>query len=184
MLPYKSSKSKITFLIPPPLDGKQPVERVFGCNYGIYPIPNIFALTAAALLRKEGYELIYLDGPVMKWKRDDLLSFLSKDDSRIYCLYTVNLAAETDMITLKYIREKRGDIPVIFMGPSPTYNPETFLLDEHTFAIRGEMEITLKELADTMIKGNGKADQIKGISYINNGLLTHNPPRELLEELD
>jgi radical SAM superfamily enzyme YgiQ (UPF0313 family) len=178
------SKYKVTFLIPPPLDGKPPVERVFGCNYGIYPIPNIFALIAAAVLEQEGYEVRYIDAPVLKWEEKDLLSFLNNDKSDLYCFYTVNLSIDTDIITIEYIRRGKGDIPVVFMGPAPTYQPEIFLKYNNIFVIRGEMEITLKELANCILKGNGILSSIKGISYLNNGTVINNPTREILEDLD
>ncbi len=38
---------RITLLVPPVLEGTREVERVFGCTYGLYPIPNIYVLTVA-----------------------------------------------------------------------------------------------------------------------------------------
>jgi len=178
-----SKKKKITFIMPPPLDGNQPVERVFGCNYGIYPIPNIFALTSAAVLEEAGYEVRYIDGPIEGWKKEDFLNFLGSDDSDMYCFYTVNLATETDRIAHGLIRKLRGRVPVAFVGPAPTYTTDVFVLDESSFAIRGEMDLTLKELADAIFKG-GDMSSIKGLSYTKGGAILNNGSRPPLHDLD
>ena len=39
---------KACFLIPPPLPGQRPAERVFGCTYELYPFPPLPVLYAAA----------------------------------------------------------------------------------------------------------------------------------------
>jgi len=176
-------KKKVTFIMPPPLDGNQPVERVFGCNYGIYPIPNIFALTTAAVLEEAGYDVAYIDGPVEGWKREDFLAFLRSDDTDLYCFYSVNLAVETDILAQAFIRELRGSVPVAFVGPAPTYTTERFLVDEASFAIRGEMDLTLRELADVLFKG-GSLASILGLSYLKGGATINNDSRPLLHDLD
>lgn len=175
---------KITFLTPPPLDGKRPVERVFGCNYGLYPIPNIFLLTAAAVLEKEAFLVSYLDAPVDKMKKDDFLSYLENDQSSAYCLYTVNLAINTDKLAFEYIRKIRKNIPVIFVGPAPTYSPEIFLKDQNTFVIRGEFELVLLELMNYLSKGEKTLEKINGVSYFKGGKAYHNPSQDIIDDLD
>jgi anaerobic magnesium-protoporphyrin IX monomethyl ester cyclase len=174
---------KITFLIPPPLDGKRVVERVFGCNYGLYPIPNIFLLTAAAVIGKENYLVSYVDAPVEKMNKNSFLSYLGNDDSSVYCLYTVNLSLNTDKIALDHIRKIKGDIPVIFVGPAPTYSPGSLLKDQNTFVIRGEFELVLPELMNYLFQGR-KIETIKGISYFKDGKIYHNASQGIIENLD
>src|SRR3990172_10947360 len=108
---------KITFLVPPPIDGKIP-ERVAGCAYLLYYVPNIFLLSAAAVLEKAGYEAKYIETTIKKWDRGNFLSFLKENLSDVYCFYSVNLSQETDMQALKDIREIRGNVPVVFFGPA------------------------------------------------------------------
>jgi len=52
---------KVTFIDPPDFLNKKNIERVFGCTYSLYPIPNIFSLTMAAVLEKEGFRVNYID---------------------------------------------------------------------------------------------------------------------------
>ncbi|MBI5379046.1 MAG: radical SAM protein [Nitrospirae bacterium] len=180
---------QITLLVPPVLEGTREVERVFGCTYGLYPIANIYVLTAASVLEQAGHKVRYIDAPVEGWSRADLERFLETDQSELYGFYTVNLAKRTDLLALGMIREKRGDVPVAFMGPSPTYEPEAYLVDRMSFVVRGEPELTLRELAEALQKrmGAGRADLsgIRGLSHLGTqGESVHAPPRDINRNLD
>ena len=53
---------KLTFIIPPQFDGRQPAERTAGCTRVTYLAPNIYELTVAAELeRLNGVEVAYRD---------------------------------------------------------------------------------------------------------------------------
>lgn len=173
---------KITFLIPPPIDGKIP-ERVAGCAYLLYYVPNIFLLSAAAVLEKEGYEVRYIESTIKKWDRGHFLAFLKEDLSDIYCFYSVNLSQSTDIQALEDIRKIRKGVPVIFFGPAPSDRPAEFVMDEDTYIVRGEPEYTMLELVKTL---GSKSDMegIKSVSFRDNGKIIHNTNREPIEDLD
>ena len=173
---------KITFLVPPPIDGKIP-ERVAGCAYLLYYVPNIFLLSAAAVLEKAGYEAKYIETTIKKWDQKQFRAFLREDLSDIYSFYSVNLSQETDMQALKDIREIRGDIPVVFFGPAPSDRPAEFVADKNSYVVRGEPEYTMLELAKALdatlnIKG------IKSVSFRENEEIIHNANREPIEDID
>jgi len=132
---------KITFLVPPPIDGKIP-ERVAGCAYLLYYVPNIFLLSAAAILEKAGYEVRYIETTIKKWDQKQFRAFLREDLSDVYCFYSVNLSQETDMQALKDIREIRRNVPVFFFGPAPSDRPAEFVVDGNSYVVRGEPEYT------------------------------------------
>ncbi len=173
---------KITFLVPPPIDGNIP-ERVAGCAYLLYYVPNIFLLSAAAVLEKGGYEVRYIETTIKKWDRGHFLSFLKEDLSDVYSIYSVNLSQETDMQALQDIRRIRGDVPVIFFGPAPSDRPAEFLCDEHTYVVRGEPEFTMRELVQALSARSG-IHGIQSVSFKDNGGLVHNATREPIENLD
>ena len=52
---------KVTFIEPPKERKHLPIERVFGCTYTLYPIPNIFNLYVASILRDIGITVSYKD---------------------------------------------------------------------------------------------------------------------------
>lgn len=174
---------KITLFTPPALVGKLAADRVFGCNYGYYAVPNIFILTCAAVLEQEGYKVRYVDGAIENWTRNDLIEYLKRDDSDLYVFYTVYLAKETDLQTLSLIRELRGNVKVAFIGPVPTETPEKFLLDENVYVIRGEPEITLKEFV-AALRDHRPIDHVESLSYRRNGQFQHNPMRRVINDLD
>ena len=175
---------KITLLTPPPLDGKPVAERVAGCAYGLYPVPNIFELTVAAVLIGDGHEVAYKNYPVEGKDFPPLYDFLENDDSDLYAFYTVNLTRDTDRTATRMIRDSRGSKPfIVFYGPSPSYNPDEFLLDDSVYVVRGEPEMSFSELAYRLSK-NENTDGIPGVSGKRDGIVHHGVERPLIEDLD
>lgn len=58
---------QITFIDPAALDRHLPLERVFGCTYSLYPIPNMFPLSNTAVLEKAGFKVNYIDMANQRW---------------------------------------------------------------------------------------------------------------------
>ena len=173
---------KITFLVPPPIDGKIP-ERVAGCAYLLYYVPNIFLLGAAAVLEKAGYEVRYIETTIKKWDQKQFRAFLREDLSDIYSFYSVNLSQETDMQALKDIRDIRGNVPVVFFGPAPSDRPAEFVVDGNAYVVRGEPEYTMLDLVKALeSKSNIKG--IKSVSFRTKDEIIHNANREPIEDLD
>ena len=89
---------KITFLVPPVLDGNRPAERSAGCTRVVYLAPNIYELTVIGVVENENLgEVAYEDFVFYKKKENDFRQFLSSDNSNIYCIWTVNLSIESDL---------------------------------------------------------------------------------------
>ncbi|MFC1852106.1 B12-binding domain-containing radical SAM protein [candidate division CSSED10-310 bacterium] len=173
----------LSFIDPPVLIGKRTPERVFGCTYGLYPIPNIFLLQVAALAKNKNCHVQYRNFPLEKANRRSFITFLLNHDADMYALYSVNLARQIDLEALNLIRQHRGNRPVVFFGPAPTYNPEDYLKDEHVIVVRGEPEATFSELID-VIQAGKNYDQVPGISALKEGKVYHNPNRALNIDLD
>lgn len=68
---------------------------------------------------------------------------------------------------------------VIMGGTHVTFAPEDALKAEVDVVVRGEGEATLAELLDSE-----NLEKIKGISYVEDGKIVHNPDRELIKNLD
>ena len=174
---------KVTFLTPPALVGKFAADRVYGCNYGYYPVPNIFLLTSAAVLENQGYDVAYVDGALEGWSRRQLMEFLRRDDSDAYLVYTVYLSQETDQLLLRFVRECRGQTPFVFLGTVPSEDPARFLHDPGAFVVRGEPEETLTELLAAVRHGRG-LESVDGLSYIDGEEMRHNPMRRVMKDID
>ena len=180
---------KLTFLVPPCYDNKQPAERSAGCTRVVYPMINIYELTAAAALRDlGGYEVDYQDfvfNGTGSASEKDFKEFLQKDNSDVYLIWTVNLSLNSDLTAISIIREFHPDTPVILMGPGATYFINRALQTHpNIFIVRGEPELTLLELLDALSSGR-EPEGIKGVSYTDkNGKIVNNPSRPLNEDLD
>lgn len=175
---------KLTFLVPPILDGKSPAERTAGCTRVVYLAPNIYELTVVALLEKEGsYDIHYRDFIYSKESREVFLNFLKDDDSDIYYIWAVNLSLENDLLALNLIRQTHPDAYVIFMGPGPTYFTAKCLCGTNEIVVRGEPEQTVLELTNA-IANRVDWQSIAGISYLNEGEIKHNSFRPLMKSLD
>ena len=85
----------------------------------------------------------------------------------------------TEGLEIAEIAHKRG-IATVLGGYHPSAIPDELLLHPQVdFIVRGEGEISFKEL---VIKGNAKG--VKGISYMDGDKIIHNPDQEFVEDLD
>ncbi len=176
---------KITFLTPPALDGNKPAERTAGCTRVVYNMPNIYELTVAAVLEREGYSVYYKNFVLEDSSAEDCFEFLKNDDSDCYIFWSVNLSISTDCKVKNYINQIHPDAFCIFLGPGATYFASYFLTGEKSIVVRGESEDTIKELISLIVLQNDWKG-IKGISFMdsNSGKIINNPPRPLITNLD
>lgn len=82
------------------------------------------------------------------------------------------------------VKELYPDCPVIFGGTHPSVLTEDVLREPAVdFVIRGEGETSMAELLDAIGSGTDISG-VRGVSYRHEGTVRHNPPREMIEELD
>jgi len=174
---------KVTFLIPPVLDGTYDVDRTSGCNYNSYFLPLLPMLYCATLLRDKIERVAILDFPANKKTKEDLRDFIEKDDSSVYVFYTVFLCQKTDLAVRQMVREARSGAYFIFSGPQPTFAPEGFLDKKDTFVVRGEPEFIMQELVLALEKKTG-LDKVLGISYYDGQKAVNNPAAPFIADLD
>lgn len=176
---------KLTFIIPPCFDHKQPAERTAGCTRVVYLAPNIYELTVAALLESNpADEVRYRDFVYNKTSEEEFDNFFKEDDSDIYLIWTVNLSISTDLSAIATLRRHRPETPVIMMGPGPTHFVKRCLADNNVYVVRGEPEETVAELVECL-RGGKAPEGIRGVSYLGaDGRVVNNPPRPLIRDLD
>lgn len=174
---------KITFLIPPPLAGQRPAERSSGCTNVVYPTPNIYELTVAALIEREsGFEVAYHD---FTYEHDSLEEFVEQDNSDFYSFWTVNLSVNTDLHATETIHRIKPGVYCLLLGPGPTYYIKKCLDNSRTIVLRGEPDLTMLELLKAFRDGSeGAWKNVDGISYLKDGNVVNNKPRALLKNLD
>ena len=175
---------KVTFLDTPQWGTNRTFERVFGCTYSVYPVPNIFALTLLAHLEEKGHRIAYVDAANDGWGEAEFERFLDRDDSDLYMLHTINLSREADLRTHDLIRRRKKEVPVVFMGPAPTLFVRDFLIDEKTCVVRGEPEETMVELLERLSSGTDGLRRVSGLSFLEGGEVVENRARPYLKDLD
>ncbi|MFZ5950944.1 MAG: B12-binding domain-containing radical SAM protein [Candidatus Rifleibacteriota bacterium] len=173
---------KILFLIPPSFSDKPPAERIFGCNYGIYNQPNIFILYSAAVLKNAGYSVEIKDFSVSREGLKAFSDFCGQQTYDLIIFYTVFLSSSTDLEAREMIFQKHPSTRFVFLATEPTASPEKFV-SANSFVIRGEPELTLLELVNS-IQNSSSFEKITGLSFLDNGQIKHNPGRDLINNLD
>jgi len=74
--------------------------------------------------------------------------------------------------------------PVCLGGPHATFMSDAILSTGYfDFVVRGEGELTLLELCKTFQNGK-RFELVKGLSFVKNGKIFNNPPREFIQNLD
>jgi radical SAM superfamily enzyme YgiQ (UPF0313 family) len=172
---------KISY-IEPALTGKKRVERIFGCSYANYPFPNLYVLIIFAMLENK-HEVRYDQG-FLYFRTDAAFKrFVDNDASDIYLIFSVNLSMGHDINFAKSVVAYNKNASVIFLGPAPTLFADKFLLNDRIYVVRGEPDYSVPELVEAI--GQKKFPvAVKGVSYVKNKNITHNPSREPIEDLD
>lgn len=174
---------KFAFVVPPPEYNcmNNPIDRVYGCNYGYDYKPPIHMLQVATVLEKEGHEIRFLDCPAEGWKAPEFEKWVSEGDFDTAAFFTPYLAEEEDKRAAAKIREVHGSGKgIVFFGAAPSWKPENFITDPETFVVLGEPELTFVDLAN-YLKGQGEITAIDGLAYQVDGEVKRNGNRALLD---
>ena len=174
---------KVTFLIPPVLDGTRDVDRCFGCNYSIYSLPLLAMLYPATICRQQGHAVAIRDFAAEGKSEKAFRDFLATDDSDLYCFYTVFLSQQTDRLARDLARAARPAARFVFTGPQPTWDADVFLDRPDTFVARGEPDFVVPRLVDALAH-NAAVSDVDGISYRGPDGPVHNAPAPIVRELD
>ncbi|MDR0768740.1 MAG: B12-binding domain-containing radical SAM protein [Dysgonamonadaceae bacterium] len=175
---------KITFLTPPVFGKERPAERTAGCTTLVYPMINIYELTVAAILEKEGHSIRYENFIYGKRSQGKWVEFLEKDRSDVYIFWSVNLSIRNDVEASRRIHRRSPDAFIVYMGPGPTFYTKEFLQNSRQIVVRGEPDVTARKLC-SLLSNRQPYEALRGISFLDeNGNIRNNPSRELLRDLD
>lgn len=135
----------------------------------------------AASLREGGHEVALLDAsaPYAPHAHDEIAARI-----RAFAPDLVGLHLKTFHIQPAYALAKDlADFVLVAGGPHATIVPDEPLQHGFRYAIRGEGEAPLVELADA-IDGKINFADIEGLSWRDRGMVRHNPKRAFVAELD
>jgi radical SAM superfamily enzyme YgiQ (UPF0313 family) len=174
---------KITFLIPPVLDGTADVDRCFGCNYSIYSLPLLAMMYPATLCRQQGHTVVIRDFAAEGKSAQAFREFLAADDSDVYCFYTVFLSQQTDRMARDLARAARPGVRFLFSGPQPTWDAAVFLDRADSLVVRGEPDFLVPRVVEALASG-ADLSTVEGLSFDGPLGPVHNPPAPFVPDLD
>lgn len=178
---------KVTFVIPPCFTpGLAPAERSAGCTRIVYPFPNIYELTAAAVLEAEGYDVALADFVYEARTEAQFSAWAEADHSDVYALWGVNLSIPDDCRAISILHQAHPGARFIMMGPAGTYFPDKLLLPTapaEVIIVRGEPEATLTQLMAALRDG-ADYTALRGITFLQDGKARRNPPQPLIKDAD
>lgn len=122
-----------------------------------------------------------LSHPIWKELREVLGEF--KPELVGISVFTAKVASAFRIAEI--VKDLYHDIPVVMGGPHPSVKSEESLKISPfvDFVVRGEAEKSFPELVNAIEK-EGPYGEIKGLSFKENGLISHNPPAEFIQDLD
>jgi radical SAM superfamily enzyme YgiQ (UPF0313 family) len=147
-----------------------------------FAIPRLGLPTMAAILKQDGHEVrVYVHALSGLWQHS--LEILKSD---LIGISTLTPTAPEAYDLARWVRRanrlRRRQIPVVLGGPHVTFLPDEGL--EHAdYVVRGEGEHTLRELV-RCLEGDGRLEDILGLSYREGELKRHNAARPLEPDLD
>lgn len=136
----------------------------------------------AASLRARGHEVALLDASAPRGPRtvDAIAARVEAFAPDLVGLHLKTLHVQP---AYALARALDGRWPLVAGGPHATVAPDEPLARGFTWAVRGEGEETLPELADA-VDGKRALDSIAGLSFVDRGLHRHNAARPFLTDLD
>jgi len=141
-----------------------------------HPALPLGLLHASSLVAQK-YEIRFLDQRLNQKLENSLPNLIDQDT------VLVGVTSFTGPMILEALKmcatiRKIHNVPIVWGGVHPSLLSEDTLRDNRVdIVIRGEGEVTLLELTEALLRGN-PLENIKGISYRQNGGIKSNPERE------
>ncbi len=158
-----------------------------GENNGVNMAEHLGILSLKAFVTQKDYQADVLDMAIENLNVNDTVNEVLKTNPKMVGLSLLDDNKKRGISLIKTLRNYGYKGKIILGGYFPTFSAKELLRDfpEINFVVRGEGELTLAELMDTVINGAGKPySEIMGLTYRENGAVVENPPRPLIKDLD
>jgi radical SAM superfamily enzyme YgiQ (UPF0313 family) len=162
--------------------------------HAMQPYAPLGTLYAAAYLREHGYETALFDSMLAN-RASDILPLLEKHRPRLVVFYEdsfnwlskmcLTRMREACFEMIRLVKEQNQNVPVIVAGSDPTDHQHKYFDHGADFAIIGEGEMSLHELAEALLDKSGKSPaEIPGVAFPQNGGVQRTAPRGFQKNLD
>lgn len=144
--------------------------------------PSLGIAYLVSMLNSKGHQAFLHDGA--NSSISEMMSYLERVSPQIVGI-TMNTTNRFEALEMAKIVKSKYSLPVILGGPHPTLVPDQLMKNYPfiDFIVRNEGEYTIVNLINALEK-NKPLDKILGISYRKNGIVNHNPPAPMIENLD
>lgn len=152
-------------------------------NY-VSPVPPIGLAYLAAVLKQNKIEVSVEDQFASKISNNEVFEIIKEVNPSVVGISCLTSAMVNVEKIIRGIKDINKEIVVVLGNIHATVFVNELLENRTTdFIVRGEGEYTFLELIKAL-KGNVSLPSVRGISYIEDGSIRHNPDRELIENLD
>ena len=185
---------KVSLIFPkPPEKGTfcgtvKEAEQYYKEKIEFYGFPPMGILYLATYLSENSFNVSILDQFARGYSIERTLEWIKREDPDILGFSTITTAGTgiTSAEISKRVKEEiNPNIKILFGNYHATFN-DVRILNKYPFidaCIRGEGEITLLEIAEKIEKGQNFED-IRGVTYRDNGRVVRNDDRPLIENID
>ena len=167
---------KILLLSPPTISAIKTVVGTTGPPLG---------LAYLASMVKEEHDVRIVDSLAENYTYEDVKKIIKKYDPDVAGVTSTTSMIPDAYIVAKMAKRINENVKVVMGGPHVTFVPEKTFKECPCvdFIVRGEGEITFKELIDTL-KKNEDPSNILGLSINLGDKVKNNPPRPLIKDID
>ena len=134
-------------------------------------------LSYAAALLEEDHEIRLVDAPAWNWTKVDVLKDVGEFNPDIFVFDSSFPSLKNDVGIAADIKSQYPSVTVVLVGPPASLYADKILENEGVDVVaRWEYDFTLKELA-FVLQNHLNISSVSGISYRQNGIVSHNPDR-------
>lgn len=174
----ETKRTKIALISPPPPSPWAFVD---------YLNPPVGVAYLAAVLEKNGYEVMVLDCPALKMTYSKIEQEIRRFEPDIVGITSVTATFSSALKVARTIKESYPRALIVFGGPHVTIMDEQSLREqkEVDVIVRGEGEQTIVDLARCVSDSGVKSiDKVAGITFRKNGQIVRTPDRPYIQNLD
>jgi radical SAM superfamily enzyme YgiQ (UPF0313 family) len=138
-------------------------------------------LIAAAVLEEAGNQVSFLDGAALNASEGQIEEAVKEFRPELTVLHTTTPSIYNDIQFAGMVKKVSGCSTVLIGPHVTTLTEETFQISggQVDLIVRGEYDYTLRDLAAGI-----PWEKVKGVSYMTDGEVHHNPPRPMIEDID
>lgn len=150
----------------------------------VTPLPPLSIAYIAVVLEKNGIDVIVADQYANKVDNEELVKQILEKNPQVVGISCLTAAMDNVTELVNLIKASSKSIKIVLGNIHATVFADELLKQGLAdIIVRGEGEYGMLEVAQA-IKAGEKLHGIKGISFIENNAVIHNPERELIEDLD